>query len=130
MSSFWTHSLTYLGGAHKRLVRSSSPSFPPLIQTVATAPPSTHHHPPPRRLMRASVVVFVCLSVPSLLPNPRNHNFAVCGDTLKARATSVRSREGIVLEDGSGVAVDWDTGRSYSSARRRRDVQSGQRKGG
>ena len=26
---------------------------------------------------------------------------------------------GIVLEDGSGVAVDWVTGRSYSSARRR-----------
>ena len=46
------------------------------------------------------------------------------------RATSVRSRVGIVFEDGSGVAIDWVTGRSYSSARRRRDVQSGQRKGG
>ena len=44
------------------------------------------------------------------------------------RATSVRSRVGIVLEDGSGVAVDWVTGRSYSSARRRLNVQSGQRK--
>ena len=46
------------------------------------------------------------------------------------RATSVRSRVGIVLEDGSGVAIDWVTGRSYSSARRRLNVQSGQRKGG
>ena len=46
------------------------------------------------------------------------------------RATSVRSRVGIVLEDGSGVAIDWVTGRSYSSARRRLSVQSGQRKGG
>ena len=36
---------------------------------------------------------------------------------------------GIVLEDGSGVAIDWVTGRSYSSARRRLNVQSGQRKG-
>ena len=33
-------------------------------------------------------------------------------------------------EDGSGVAIDWVTGRSYSSARRRLNVQSGQRKGG
>ena len=32
------------------------------------------------------------------------------------RATSVRPRV-IVLEDGSGVAIDWVTGRSYSSAR-------------
>ena len=46
------------------------------------------------------------------------------------RATSVRYRVGIVLEDGSGVAIDWVTGRSYSSARRRLNVQSGQRKGG
>ena len=46
------------------------------------------------------------------------------------RATSVRSRVEIVLEDGSGVAIDWVTGRSYSSARRRLNVQSGQRKGG
>ena len=45
-------------------------------------------------------------------------------------ATSTRSRVGIVLEDGSGVAIDWVTGRSYSSARRRLNVQSGQRKGG
>ena len=45
------------------------------------------------------------------------------------RATSVRSRVGIVLEDGSGVAIDWVTGRSHSSARRRLNVQSGQRKG-
>ena len=35
------------------------------------------------------------------------------------RATSVRSGVGIVLEDGSGVAIDWVTGWSYSSARRR-----------
>ena len=46
------------------------------------------------------------------------------------RATSVRSGVGIVFEDGSGVAIDWVTGRSYSSARRRLNVQSGQRKGG
>ena len=46
------------------------------------------------------------------------------------RATSVRSRVGIVLEDGSGVAIDRVTGRSHSSARRRLNVQSGQRKGG
>ena len=45
------------------------------------------------------------------------------------RATSVRSWVGTVLEDGSGVAIDWVTCRSYSSARRRLDVQSGQRKG-
>ena len=45
------------------------------------------------------------------------------------RATSVRFRVGIVFEDGSGVAIDWVTSRSYSSARRRLDVQSGQRKG-
>ena len=45
------------------------------------------------------------------------------------RATSVRSRVGIVLEDGSEVAIDWVTGWSCSSARRRLDVQSGQRKG-
>ena len=45
------------------------------------------------------------------------------------RATSVRSRVGIVLQDGSGVATDWVTGRSYSAARRRLNVQSGQRKG-
>ena len=45
------------------------------------------------------------------------------------RATSVRSRVGIVLEDGSGVAIDWVTGRSYSSARRRLNIQSSQRKG-
>ena len=43
--------------------------------------------------------------------------------------TSVRSRVVIVLEDGSGVAIDWVTGRSYSSARRRLNEQSGQRKG-
>ena len=36
----------------------------------------------------------------------------------------------VVIEDGSGVAIDWVTGRSYSSARRRLNVQSGQRKGG
>ena len=49
-----------------------------------------------------------------------------CGDTLKALAgDSARSRVGIVLEDGSAVAIDWVTGRSYSSARRRLNVQSG-----
>ena len=53
-----------------------------------------------------------------------------CGDTLKALAGGVRSRVGIVVEDGSWVAIDWVTGRSYSSARRRLNVQSGQRKGG
>ena len=45
------------------------------------------------------------------------------------RVTSTRSRVGIVLEDGSGVAIDWVTGQSYSFARRRLDVQSGLRKG-
>ena len=48
------------------------------------------------------------------------------------RATSVRLRVGIVFEDGSRVAVDWVTGRLYSScfsARSRLDAQSGQRKG-
>ena len=45
-----------------------------------------------------------------------------CGDTHKVLAGD--------LEDDSGVAIDWVTGRSYSSARRRLDVQSGQRKGG
>ena len=37
---------------------------------------------------------------------------------------------GIVFEDGSGVAVDWVTGRSYQFVRKRLDVQSGHRKGG
>ena len=46
------------------------------------------------------------------------------------RATTVRSGVGFVLEDGSGVAIDWVTSGSYSSARRRLNVQSGQRKGG
>ena len=45
------------------------------------------------------------------------------------QATSARSRVGIVLEDGSGVAIDWVTGRSYSSAQRRLNAQSGLRKG-
>ena len=38
-------------------------------------------------------------------------------------AISVRSRVGIVLEDGSGVAIDWVTRRLYSSARRRLAVR-------
>ena len=58
----------------------------------------------------------------------RRHPGVVTHSRLQ-RATSVRSRVGIVLEDGSGVAIDWVTGRSYSSARRRLDAQSGQRKG-
>ena len=41
---------------------------------------------------------------------------AVVTHSRLKRATSVRSRVGIVLEDGSGVAIDWVTGRSYSSA--------------
>ena len=45
------------------------------------------------------------------------------------RATSVRSRVGIVFKTKTAVAIDWVTGRSYSSARRRLNVQSGQRKG-
>ena len=45
------------------------------------------------------------------------------------RATSARSRVEIVLEDGFRVAIDWVNSRSYSSARRRLDVQSGLRKG-
>ena len=51
---------------------------------------------------------------------------------LPGVATSVRSRVGIVLEDGSGVAIDWVTGRSCSSAEkatRRLNVQSGLHKG-
>ena len=58
----------------------------------------------------------------------RRHPSVVTHSRLQ-RATSVRSRVGIVLEDGSGVAIDWVTGRSYSSAHRRLIVQSGQRKG-
>ena len=42
------------------------------------------------------------------------------------KATSVRSRVGIVLEDDSRVAIDWVTSQSYSSARRRLIVQSDQ----
>ena len=55
-----------------------------------------------------------------------------CGDTLKALAGDQRPiyGGGIVLEDGSEVAIDWVTGRSYSSAQRRLNVQSGQPKGG
>ena len=51
-----------------------------------------------------------------------------CGDTLKKRP-ALDLGWGIVLEDGSGVAIDWVTGRSYSSARRRLNVQSGLRQG-
>ena len=43
-------------------------------------------------------------------------------------ATSVRSRVGIVLEDGSRVAIDWVTGRSYSSARKRLQANVGAEK--
>ena len=55
-----------------------------------------------------------------------------CGDTLKAPARfgSIRVRN--VLDDGSGVAIDWVTRRSFSStekATRRLNVQSGLRKG-
>ena len=35
-----------------------------------------------------------------------------------------------LTEDGSRVAIDWVTGQSYSSARRRLNIQSGKRKGG
>ena len=54
------------------------------------------------------------------------------GDTLKALAGDQRPIYGgdrLQKEDGSGVAIDWVTGRSYSSARRRLNVHSGQRKG-
>ena len=54
------------------------------------------------------------------------------GDTLKALAGDQRPIKGgdrLQKEDGSRVAVDWVTGRSYSSAPRRLNVQSGQRKG-
>ena len=57
---------THLGGAHKRSIR--PPSLPSQTLQTATLPTS----PLPRPLMR----VCVCLSVPSLPPNPRNHNFA------------------------------------------------------
>ena len=55
-----------------------------------------------------------------------------CGDTLKGSSGRPASDLGwgSSREDGSGVAIDWVTGRSYSSARRRLNVQSGQRKGG
>ena len=55
-----------------------------------------------------------------------------CDDTLKAPAGDQRPIWGgdrLQKEDGSGVAIDWVTGRSYSSARGRLNVQSGQRKG-
>ena len=55
-----------------------------------------------------------------------------CGDTLKTLAGDQRPiqvGDRRQKEDGSGVAIDWVTGRSYSSARRRLNVQSGQRKG-
>ena len=42
-----------------------------------------------------------------------------CGDTHKVqRAPSVRPWVEIVLENGSGVAIDWVTGRSYSEFER------------
>ena len=53
-----------------------------------------------------------------------------CGDTLEALAGDQRLIQGgIVLEDGYAVAIDWVTGRSYASARRRLNVRSGLRKG-
>ena len=62
-------------------------------------------------------------------PWTRPSFLSVATHSRPQRATSVRSRVGIVLEDGSGVAIDWVTGHSYSSARRRLNVQSGLRKG-
>ena len=47
----------------------------------------------------------------------------------RPQGATARSGVGVVLEDGSGVSIDWVIGRSYSSARRRLNVQSGQRKG-
>ena len=49
----------------------------------------------------------------------------------RLQRVSARSRVGIVLEDGSGVAIDWVTGRSFSSAEEatRLNVQSGLRMG-
>ena len=54
---------------------------------------------------------------------------SVMAHSRPLRATA-RSWVGIVLEDGSGVAIDLVAGRSYSSAEkatRRLDVQSGPR---
>ena len=51
------------------------------------------------------------------------------GETLKALGSSARPGVGIVIEDGSRVAVDWVTVRWYSSVRRLLNVQSGQREG-
>ena len=62
-------------------------------------------------------------------PGPDRRLPGVVTHSRLLRATSVRPRVEIVLEDGSGVAVDWVTGRSYSSARRRLNVLSGQRQG-
>ena len=61
---------TNLGGAHERLIRSSLPPLPSPHANPRSSTPPAHHHPPPRRLMRA----WLFLSVPSLPPNPRNHN--------------------------------------------------------
>ena len=44
-----------------------------------------------------------------------------CGDTLKALASEqhlIQGGDRPCIADGSGVAIDWVTGRSYSSARR------------
>ena len=79
---------------------------------------------------QARLVKTVNVQVKWAAPHPgqdRRLPSVVTHSRLK-RATSVRSRVGIVLEDGSGVAIDLVTGRSYSFARRRLNVQSGQRK--
>ena len=53
-----------------------------------------------------------------------------CGDTLKALAGDQRPiYGGDRPRRRLRVAIDWVTGWSYSSARRRLNVQSGQRKG-
>ena len=49
-----------------------SSSLPLPFSKPSKQPPLPSHQLLPRRLMRARV----CLSVPSLLPNPRNHEFA------------------------------------------------------
>ena len=88
-------------------------------------------YPGSARRYQARLVKTVKIQVRWAAPHPRQDPRlpgVVTHSRLK-RATSVRPRVGIVLEDGSKVAIDWVTGRSYSSARRRLHVQSGQRKG-
>ena len=87
----------------------------------------------PARVSGRHVVRMTVLTCPGMRPGEQ----ARLVKTVKIQVRWAAAHPGqdrrlpgvVTLEDGSGVAVDWVTGRPYSSARRRLNVQSGLRKG-